>query len=78
MLPTALFVSQQPYHEGDCDLNRLSIFLTSAVDMYAHLWIRDHPVGGVYMMLDMKRQALLAFSSSEDDVSSHLLDMLPF
>ncbi|KAK7688807.1 hypothetical protein QCA50_008347 [Cerrena zonata] len=67
LLPTILFVSQQPGHDRNSASNRLRIFLTSAVDMYAHLGIKDLPVWGVYIMCNMTCNIILAFRSSEDD-----------
>ena len=63
-----MFVHSQPSDEPWAAIDRLHIFLASAVDMYAHLGIRDHPIWGVHITLDMKCQVFLAFRSSDDDV----------
>ena len=61
---------EYPDDEKFSSLNRLAIFLTSAVDMYASLSIKDYPVWGMYIIND-SGMTMLAFRSSEDDVSGH-------
>ena len=71
LLPTIIGVRRHPDDENTSSLNRLAIFLTSAVDMYASLSIKDYPLWGMYMMNNLTCATMLAFRSSDDDVSEH-------
>ena len=71
MLPFAVTVCQEPSETYWATSQRCALYLASALDLYAHLGIKDHPVWGL-MVGGARCVVLMAQRSSVNDVSEFI------